>query len=186
MLRKAVVLFALLALLGLSAGGCGGDSDSADLLTYESWTPPVSEKERDAEAFISQAKGNGLVGSEPKPVIPDQPPPEFLVTFDLIDSFSIPTATQGDRVTVQYVGVGYESKEKFASSWDEGKPFTFTVGTGEVIDGWEEGIQRLEIGDRREIVVPPDRVTGGSRMKGLPSDETLVFVIEGLGVEEKN
>jgi peptidylprolyl isomerase len=183
--RKAAVVLALLA---LAMVGCGGDSDSSeDLLTYEPWTPPVTSErqERTDASFLAQPSKNGLIGPELKPVIPDQPPPEFLSFFDLIDSFSIATASAGDRVTVQYVGTEYESGKKFASSWDEGKPFTFTLGTGEVIEGWEEGLQRMEIGDRREIVVPPDLATGGSQMKGLPKDTTLVFVLESLDIKEK-
>jgi hypothetical protein len=174
---------ALAASLGLLIGGCGGDSDSSDTISYRPFDLVVETRERQPEDL--KPKANGLAGPEPKPIIPDRPPPEFLFSLDLIDSFSMPVADDGDQVTVQYVGFLYESKEKFASSWDEGKPFTFTLGEGEVIQGWEEGAQRLEIGDRRELIVPPGLATGGSRMKDVPPGSTLVYVIEALDVKEK-
>jgi peptidylprolyl isomerase len=83
------------------------------------------------------------------------------------------------------VGYLYDSKKEFASSWKEGKPFTFTLGKGEVIPGWEEGVEGMEVSDRRELVVPPEYATPGSRMKDVPSDQTLVYVIDLLDVEEK-
>jgi len=181
-IKKAAIALAMVALTGV---GCGGDSDSSSTISYESWNLPqvADRKERRARDFLEPTK-NGLIGSELKPIIPDRPPPEFLFSADLIDSFSMPVADDRDQVTVQYVGVVYDSKKKFASSWDEGKPFTFILGKGEVIEGWEEGLQRLEIGDRRELVVPPELVTGGTRMQNLPQGETLVFMLEALDVKE--
>lgn len=174
--------------LVLSVVGCGGGSDSSSTISYRPFSLPAwsfgDTDERTAGSFLNPDE-NGLVGSEPKPIIPDRPPPEFVVAVDLIDSFSAPVADDGDQMTVQYVGFFYGSKKKFASSWDQGKPYTFILGRGEVIQGWEEGLQRMEIGDRREIVVPPEFATGGSRMKGIPPDSTLVFVVEALAIKEK-
>lgn len=164
---------------------CGGDSDSSSTISYRHFNLPYSSygerNARSVKAFLKPGQ-NGLVGPELKPVIPDRPPPELLVRADLIDSLSVP-AYNGDRVTVQYVGYVYGSKKKFASSWEEGKPFTFTLGKGEVIRGWEQGLHRIEVGDRRELVVPPKYVTGGSRMPYLPSGATLVFVLEALAID---
>ena len=64
-------------------------------------------------------------------------------------------------MTVQYVGYLYDSKKKFASSWDEGKPFTFTLGKGEVSQGWEEGVFQMEVSDQRELIIPPAMTAGG-------------------------
>ncbi|MDQ2630105.1 MAG: FKBP-type peptidyl-prolyl cis-trans isomerase [Actinomycetota bacterium] len=180
-------LGAICVLLALSVFGCGGDSDSPSTISYRPFSLPLwsvgPRDERRVGSFLMPGK-NGLVGSEPKPVIPDRPPPEFVVAVDLIDSFSPPVADDGDRVKVQYVGFLYDSKKKFVSSWDEGKPFAFTLGRGEVIEGWEEGIKRIEIGDRREIIVPPEDATDGSRMDA-PSGATLVYVVEALAIKEK-
>jgi len=168
------------AVLALFVAGCGDGSDSVATIGYRPWNLPLPDRQiRRAEAL--KPSENGLVGSELKPIIPDRPPPEFLVAVDLIDGIGTP-AYEGDQVTVQYVGAVYGSKEKFASSWDEGKPFNFTLGKGEAIQGWEEGIEGMEISDRRELVVPPELVTGGTRMKALPSASALVFVVELLEV----
>lgn len=173
--------------LVLSVAGCGGDSDSSSTISYRPFSFPTklvgAKDQRTKESFYKPAE-SGLVGSEPKPFLPDRPPPEFVVSIDLIDSFSEAVTDDGDRLTLQYVGYGYDSKRKFASSWDDGEPFTFTLGKGEVIPGWEEGLQRMEVGDRREVVVPPEFATPGSRDQGFPSDSTLVFVVEALAIDE--
>jgi peptidylprolyl isomerase len=172
-----------LALVLIGAVGCGGGSDSSSDVSFRPWGFPVGQRPvRYAEELKPNEKG--LVGAPPKPVIPDRPPPEFVVRVDFIDGIGT-MAYEGDRVTVQYVGYLNDSKKEFASSWKEGKPFTFTLGKGEVIPGWEEGVEGMEVSDRRELVVPPEYATPGSRMKDVPSDQTLVYVIDLLDVEEK-
>jgi len=179
---------AICVFLVLSVTGCGGSSDTSSTISYRPFSFPAGSVgeigERTAQSFL-KPKENGLVGSEPKAVFPDRPPPEFVVWADLIDSFSVPVVDNGEQLTIQYVGYLYDSKKKFASSWDEGKPFVFTLGKGEAIPGLDEGVQRMEIGDRREIVVPPEFASDGSRMKGFPSNSTLVFVVEALAIKEK-
>ncbi|HYQ79288.1 MAG TPA: FKBP-type peptidyl-prolyl cis-trans isomerase [Solirubrobacterales bacterium] len=176
---------AICVFLTLTAIGCGGGSDTSSTISYRPFHFPYSSygehNARSPQAFLKPAK-NGLVGPELKPVFPDSPPPEFLTWVDLIDSLSVPAFT-GDRVTFQYVGYGYESEQKFASSWDEGKPSSFTLGKGEVMLGLERGFRRIEVGDRREIVIPPKLASGGSRMQGAPAGETLVYVVEVLAIE---
>jgi len=177
MLQRLLIIGALLTFL---LSGCGGDSDSSDSVAYEPFdlgAPRASIRNEDE----LKPAANGLVGSEPKPLIPDQPPPEFLIYQDLIDGIGS-LAKEGDTVTVQYVGYSYESKEKFASSWDEGKPFTFTIGKGEVSQGWEEGVSEMEVSDRRELVIPPDQAAGGPP-KDAPEGETLVYLVELLAVK---
>lgn len=177
---------AICVCVALVLGGCGGGSDSSSTISYRPFHLPYSSygahNARSPKAFLKPDE-NGLVGPELKPVIPDRPPPEFVTWVDLIDSLSDP-AFDGDRVTFQYAGYVYGSKKKFASSWDEGKPSAFTLGKGEVMRGLEEGFELIEVGDRREIFVPPNFATGGSRMKGAPSGSTLVFVVEVLAIDK--
>jgi hypothetical protein len=182
------VVGAICLFLALCAAGCGGGSDSSSTVSYRPFSFPASivgKKDQRTEQTFLRPTPNGLIGSEPKPIIPDRPPPEFVVTVDLIDSYSEAVSDDGDRMTVQYAGYLYDSGKKFASSWDEGKPLTFTLGKGEVIPGWDEGLQRMEIGDRREVVVPPADATPGSRMKDVPQGSTLVYVVEPLAIDEK-
>ncbi|HEX6781555.1 MAG TPA: FKBP-type peptidyl-prolyl cis-trans isomerase [Solirubrobacterales bacterium] len=178
MLRRALIIGGLLAMLIVP--GCGGDSSSSGTVTFESFDLEAPKSPIRRENDLKPA-ANGLAGAEPKPIIPDRPPPEFLISQDLIDGIGR-LARTGDTVTVQYVGYGYDSKKKFASSWDEGKPFTFTIGNGEVSQGWDEGVYGMEVSDSRELVIPADLAAGGPP-KDAPEGEPLVYVVELLDVE---
>ena len=180
-MRKVLLTILVFAVL---VSGCGGGSSSTDASTDSAATfriphgiSPIRE-EKDLRANAS-----GLVGTEPKPAIPDSPPPDFIAVADLVEGIG-EMASPGKEVTVQYVGYDYETGKKFASSWDEGKPYTFKLGAGEVIPGWEEAINGMEVGDRREMVIPPDEAEG-PYPPGIPQGKTVVFVVELLGLGKK-
>ncbi len=112
---------------------------------------------------------------------PTGPAPHSLVTKEIITGTG-PVATKGDRVTVNYVGVLYSDGSKFDASWDRNEPFPFTLGAHEVIPGWEEGVEGMRVGGRRELIIPPALGYGarGAPPK-IPPNETLVFVVDLLG-----
>jgi peptidylprolyl isomerase len=83
---------------------------------------------------------------------------------------------------VQYVGVGYKSGLEFDSSWGR-EPFTFTLGGGELIKGWEEGLKGMKVGGRRELITPPDYAYGPQGSGNIAPNATLVFVIDLLAVK---
>jgi len=176
-MRKVLLTILAFAVL---LSGCGGDSSSTDGSTSaDAGSEPFRIPHRDLpirEESEMKLNASGLSGPEPKPIIPDSPPPEFLALASLIEGIG-QLATEGTKVTVQYVGYDYETGKKFASSWDEGKPLTFTLGNGEVIQGWEEGLRGLEGGDRRELVIPP-ALAKGSNPPGIPQGKTVVYVVE--------
>jgi peptidylprolyl isomerase len=178
MLQRLLIIGGVIAVLFLP--GCGGGSDSSSAISYEPFDLEAPHSPIRRETQLKPA-ANGLVGPETKPLIPDKPPPEFLINQDLIDGIGR-MARDGDTVTVQYVGYLYDSKKKFASSWDEGKPFTFTLGKGEVSQGWEEGVVQMEVSDRRELVVPPG-LTAAGPPKDVPKGETLVYLIDLLDLK---
>jgi len=91
-------------------------------------------------------------------------------------------AETGRTVRVHYTGWLPDGK-KFDSSRDRGEPFAFTLGAGQVIAGWDEGVKGMKVGGRRELVIPPDQAYGaqGSPPKIGPN-ETLVFVVDLLAV----
>ncbi len=95
-----------------------------------------------------------------------------------------PVAEPGQSVQVQYVGVSFANGRQFDASWDRGEPFTFQLGAGQVIPGWDQGVAGMKVGGRRQLVIPPDLAYGkqGSPPAIAP-DETLVFVIDLLGVQ---
>ena len=89
----------------------------------------------------------------------------------------------GDNVIVNYTGL-LSSGLKFDSSLDRGEPFSFPLGAGKVIKGWDEGLQKLRVGDHATLIIPAS-IGYGSRGAGgvIPPDATLVFIIEVVGVK---
>lgn len=105
-------------------------------------------------------------------------PPTELVTKE-IEEGSGEEAKSGDEVSVQYVGVDYKSGKEFDSSWSRSEPFSFTLGKGEVIPGWDQGVEGMKVGGRRELIIPPELGYGkAGSPPAIPPNETLVFVID--------
>jgi FKBP-type peptidyl-prolyl cis-trans isomerase len=93
-------------------------------------------------------------------------------------------AKEGSHVRVHYTG-WLTSGKKFDSSVDAGKPFDFTIGNGEVIKGWEEGVAGMKVGGKRQLRIPPDLAYGADGTPGgpIPPNATLIFDIRLLGVQ---
>jgi len=89
----------------------------------------------------------------------------------------------GDNVIVNYTGL-LTNGQKFDSSLDRGEPFPFPLGAGKVIKGWDEGVQKLRVGDHATLIIPPS-IGYGARGAGgvIPPDATLIFIIEVVGVK---
>ncbi len=91
-------------------------------------------------------------------------------------------ATAGRTVSVHYTG-WLTNGTKFDSSVDRGQPFQFSLGAGQVIRGWDEGVAGMKVGGKRKLTIPPDLGYGARGAGGLiPPDATLVFDVELLGV----
>jgi peptidylprolyl isomerase len=92
-------------------------------------------------------------------------------------------AKAGDFVQVHYVGVAYSTGEEFDSSYDRGDPLGFQLGAGRVIAGWDQGVQGMKVGGRRQLVIPP-HLAYGDRGAGnvIAPGETLIFVCDLVGV----
>ena len=119
----------------------------------------------------------GLSGTAPTVVVPKGAPPTRLESADLITG-SGPAAKDGDTVTVQYVLATYSSGKVIQSSWTS-SPFSFTLGQGQVIHGWDEGVVGMKVGGRRELIIPPSLGYGDqSPGAGISANDTLVFVID--------
>lgn len=91
-------------------------------------------------------------------------------------------ATSGKEVTVHYTGVFVDGK-KFDSSVDRGIPFTFRLGAGMVIKGWDIGVEGMKVGGKRLLVIPPELAYGSSDNGPIPANSTLIFQVELLGVK---
>jgi peptidylprolyl isomerase len=120
--------------------------------------------------------------AKPEVTIPDEQPPTELVKDDLAIGDGA-EAGAGQEVEVHYVGVSWSTGQQFDASWDRGQAFSFGLGAGQVIAGWDKGVAGMRVGGRRRLTIPPhlgygDRGAGGVIGPG----ETLVFVVDLLGV----
>ena len=119
-----------------------------------------------------------------KPVveIPDGPPPTELVIEDIVLGEGV-EAQSGTSPSMQYVGVAWSNRQQFDASWDRGQPFSFRLGEGQVIAGWDQGVAGMKVGGRRRLTIPPGLGYGARGAGGaIGPGETLVFVVDLLGV----
>ena len=160
--RPLLLVLALAALLAVA--GCGSDSEE-----------PASTSTPEAAAAPELTK--------PEITVPKGKPPKKLVIND-IEKGTGKAAKRGDQVTVQYVGISFLNGRQFDASWDRGEPFQFELGAGSVIPGWDQGVAGMQVGGRRQLVIPPDLAYGP---QGSPPtigpNETLVFVIDLVSVD---
>jgi peptidylprolyl isomerase len=120
----------------------------------------------------------GSSGAEPTVTVPSGTPPTQLESADLIEG-SGPSAAPGNALTVQYTLATYSSGKVIQSSWSANQPFTFTLGAGQVIPGWDKGVVGMKAGGRRELIIPPSLGYGAqSPGPGIAPNDTLVFVID--------
>ncbi|MEV6650590.1 FKBP-type peptidyl-prolyl cis-trans isomerase [Streptomyces sp. NPDC051219] len=119
---------------------------------------------------------------KPEIDFPGGEPPADLEIKDIWEGDG-PEAKAGDTVSVHYVGVAFSTGEEFDSSWNRGTPLKFQLGVGQVIQGWDKGVQGMKVGGRRQLTIPAhlaygDRGAGGRIKPG----ETLIFVCDLVGV----
>ena len=123
-----------------------------------------------------------MPSQKPEVVIPDGQPPADLQIEDL-EVGSGPEATAGSDVDVHYVGVSWSNGRQFDASWDRRATFSFRLGGGQGISGWDQGVEGMKVGGRRRLTIPPE-LGYGSRGAGgvIGPGETLVFVVDLVGV----
>jgi peptidylprolyl isomerase len=115
---------------------------------------------------------------KPEVDFPGGEPPADLQVTDIWAGDG-PEASAGDTVQVHYVGVAFSTGEEFDSSWNRGDPLQFRLGVGQVIAGWDQGVQGMRVGGRRQLVIPP-HLAYGDRGAGrsIGPGETLIFVCD--------
>ena len=94
---------------------------------------------------------------------------------------AIPMPQTGQTVTVHYRGI-LENGKPFDSSYDRNRPFSFRIGVGQVIKGWDEGVASMTIGSKRLLVIPPDLAYGARQVGPIPENSTLIFEVELLAI----
>ncbi len=170
------------SLVALAAGSfglaaCGSSATSGSSSASTSATSPSTSTV--VTAPVADPSPAGTFGTKPAVVVPPGAPPTQLESKDLI----VGTGTQakaGDSVTVQYVGVAYSTGKQFDASWDRGQPFTFVLGQGQVIAGWDQGVVGMRVGGRRELIIPPALAYGPNPPpgSGIAVNDTLIFIVD--------
>src|SRR3712207_6722522 len=108
----------------------------------------------------------------------DPKPPTELVVTDLVEGDGAEAAA-GQNVEVHYVGVAHSTGEEFDASYNRGEPLTFRLGVGQVIQGWDTGVQGMKVGGRRQLVIPPHPASGRRGAGGvIGPGETLIFAVD--------
>ena len=93
-------------------------------------------------------------------------------------------ATRGSKVSVHYVGVAFSTGDEFDASWNRGEPFEFKLGAGQVIPGWDAGVEGMKVGGRRKLTIPSAMAYGARGAGGvIKPHEPLVFVVDLLSVD---
>ena len=113
--------------------------------------------------------------------------PEGDVPFELlVDDLVVgdgAEATKGSKVSVHYVGVSFTTGEEFDASWNRGQAFEFKLGKGQVIPGWDAGVEGMKVGGRRKLTIPSAMAYGARGAGGvIKPHEPLVFVVDLLAV----
>ena len=177
-----------LAATALVAAGCGGSTkeSAADKYAKQADQQAASQPKPTAgtdttvtATVVKPSPGEADLNKKPKVPKGTGNPPTKLEAQDLIVGTG-PAAKSGDTVSVQYVGVLFKNGKEFDSSWSNGKkPFQFTLGQGNVIQGWDQGVVGMKVGGRRKLIIPADLAYGaqGSPPKIGPN-EALIFDVD--------
>jgi peptidylprolyl isomerase len=128
----------------------------------------------------------GFDPSTTKPEIdfPGDAAPSDLVIEDITPGDGT-EAKAGDTISAHYVGVAHSTGEEFDASWNRGQPFEFKLGSGQVIPGWDAGVQGMKVGGRRKLTIPSAMAYGARGAGGgvIKPHEPLVFVVDLLSVD---
>ena len=123
--------------------------------------------------------------SKPEVDFPEGEAPTDLVVEDLIEGDGA-QAGAGDVISAHYVGVSFSTGEQFDASWDRGAPLQFQLGIGQVIAGWDQGMQGMRVGGRRKLTIPAHLAYGDQGAGGvIGPGETLIFVVDLVEVSDR-
>ncbi len=110
-----------------------------------------------------------------------QPPTELEISDIEVGDGAV--ATKGSTVIVHYAGNAWSTGKQFDASWDRNETFDFKLGAGQVIGGWDKGVEGMKVGGRRRLVIPPSLGYGKQGAGGtIKPNETLVFVVDLIDV----
>ncbi len=177
-MRKTLT-FSFVALLAVSCGSSKITSTAATTKpAAASATTKVPAGNAAPEAMGDLPKVTGDAKSKPVIEMPKSAAPTKLVAKVLTPGTGADVKS-GQQIKVQYVGQIWATGTQFDASWDRGQPIEFGIGTGNVIEGWDEGLVGQKIGSRVLLVIPPDKGYGaGGRPPKIQGTDTMVFVVD--------
>jgi peptidylprolyl isomerase len=124
-----------------------------------------------------------MTHEKPEIDFPGGEPPDDLQITEVTEGDGA-EAKAGQTVDVHYVGVAHSSGEEFDASYNRGAPLSFRLGVGQVIAGWDQGVQGMKVGGRRQLVIPPHLAYGERGAGGvIGPGETLIFVVDLVDVK---
>jgi peptidylprolyl isomerase len=160
--RLRSLLAIVVCLLALVVAGCSEKKSGVDDKQASQSTPATTPTATTGEPSSGAGGATGKEAasrSEPKITVPKGPPPKKLVVKDIIKG-SGPIARSGSQLTVNYTGVSYSTGKVFDSSFKSGQPFQFPLGGGQVIPGWDQGLEGMRVGGRRQLTIPASLAYG--------------------------
>jgi peptidylprolyl isomerase len=176
-MSRPSLLAVLLCVLALPLAACGSSSSGSSTETPASTPAGPTPSAADAVTALADSISKDR---KVKPVvaIPAGGTPTKLTIKDIVPGTGA-VAKRGETVSVQYVGSSWSTGAEFDASWDKGQPFSFPLGQGQVIPGWDKGLTGMKVGGRRLLIIPPALGYGaqGSPPK-IAANETLAFVID--------
>jgi peptidylprolyl isomerase len=160
--------------------GCGGSSGSSTIGVGDENGTANAAVEHTPTPTTGTTPTSGPLSTEPTITPPKGTAPKTLVTKEIVKGTGA-EAKAGDSVTVNYVGALYSNGKVFDASWKRNEPFTFPLGQGQVIKGWDQGVAGMRVGGRRELIIPAELAYGKpGRPPTIPPSAPLIFIVDLL------
>jgi peptidylprolyl isomerase len=185
---KTTRFLAALAATALLATACGDSTKESEADKFAKTAEQQAKTQVAAPAEttpaptatkVAPSSGERNISTKPKIPKASGAAPKALKVEDLIEGKGA-AAKSGDKISVRYVGVLFNNNKEFDSSWKRGKaPFQVTLGQGQVIQGWDQGLIGMKVGGRRRLTIPPDLAYGAQgQPPTIPANSTLVFDVD--------
>jgi peptidylprolyl isomerase len=185
---RIIRILAALAATALLLSACGGGAKESEADRFARTAAQQAKTQASLPAVptptvtatkATPSSGERDIATKPKIPKASGAAPKTLKAEDLIAGKGA-AAKSGDKISVRYVGVLFDTNKEFDSSWKRGKaPFQVTLGQGQVIQGWDQGLVGMKVGGRRRLTIPPDLAYGAQgQPPTIPANATLVFDVD--------